>query len=201
MAVGDRQHLIAEIVAEVLGQPAEVRNFFPWLINQHTKEDFGSLFPTICQIYSKLGGQELAGNEKRKMRLPCDAFFGKELNFIFEFDEFQHFSSARLKTLTILYGKAALGFSKSEYEVLCEQHSDQADSFRRKTLTKDFNFIGGRTAQRAYFDSFRDLLPQLHGLRPTIRVSEFEVESVHSNNIESRSLLKRLLERKLEHAI
>lgn len=41
--------------------------------------------------------------------------------------------------------------------------------------TKEFTFINGRATQRAFFDAFRDIQPTLFGLKPTIRLSEFEI--------------------------
>ena len=38
--------------------------------------------------------------------------------------------------------------------------------------------MNGRAAQRAFFDTFRDWLPSLHGLNPTVRLAEFEVNPI-----------------------
>ena len=115
-----------------------------------------------------------------------------------EFDEFQHFSSARAKALDLLPDGLSLGFSLSDYKRLCHAYDQRADKYRRDKRTRDFRLIGGRTAQRAYFDASKDLLPVLHGLRPTIRISEFEVEHIWENDVEARSFLRALVERKMD---
>jgi hypothetical protein len=98
MAVGDRQKLITGIVASVLNEQAHIGISFDWFINKHTQENFGKHFMTIDKIFTSLHGDNLANQSKRTRTLDCDAYFGGQHNFIFEFDEHQHFSSARLKT-------------------------------------------------------------------------------------------------------
>ena len=50
-----------------------------------------------------------------------------------------------------------------------------------------FPDVGGRHLQRAYRDALADLLPQLHGWAPTLRIGDFEVTSwIHSDDAEDR---------------
>lgn len=83
------------------------------------------------------------------------------------------------------------------YKCLCFKHRKKADKYRKNKTTKDFPFATGRTAQRAYLDSFKDILPNLHGLKPTIRISEFEVQSITANDNESRKIIERILNKYL----
>jgi len=74
-----------------------------------------------------------------------------------------------------------LAFNWNRYLQFCEGHHGAAikkgpDRFRRKTA--DFPFVNGWAAQRAFFDAFRHWLPPLHGLRPTLRMAEFEVADI-----------------------
>ena len=131
------------------------------------------------------------------MTLDCDAYFGGQLNFFFEFDEHQHFSSARLKTFEFYPTDLKINFSVDQWKQLCKSHKDKADKYRKAKTTTDFNFAGGRTAQRAYLDCFRDLLPLLHGLQPTVRINEFEVADIYANNKEARSKIEKLLKAKI----
>jgi len=39
----------------------------------------------------------------------------------------------------------------------------------------------------------KDILPWLHGLRPTIRISEFEVKDIADNSPENRRKLEKIL--------
>jgi hypothetical protein len=166
--------------------------------NRHTKEHFGDYFSLADKIYSTLGGERRS--LKRMQRLRCDAYFGGNHNFILEFDEIQHFSSDRARTLQMFPGDLHLGFDKAHYLALCNQHWERADAYRRAKQTADFRFVGGRTAQRAYFDAFRDILPMLHGLRPTVRISEFEVSGIATDTPEARRVLRELIVSKVQQA-
>jgi hypothetical protein len=181
MAVGDRQKLITDVVSTVLNEYATDVSF-DWFINKHTQAHFGKYFTTIDKIFAALNGDKQASQAKRTKTLDCDAYFGGQHNFIFEFDEYQHFSSARLKTFEFYPPDLKINFSVDQWKQLCKTHKDKADKYRKAKATTDFNFAGGRTAQRAYLDCFRDLLPLLHGLQPTVRINEFEVTDIYVNN-------------------
>ena len=198
MPVGDRQKLITEIVGCVLGQRPQLDQSFEWFINKHTSNHFGKYYSLIDTIFSTLNGDKIANQRKRTMNLECDAYFGGRYNFIVEFDEHQHFSSARLKTLELYPTELKVNFSIDEWKSKCRLNKEQADKYRKSKTTTDFNFHGGRTAQRAYLDCFRDLLPQQHGLKPTIRINEFEVEGIYINNKESCTRIDKLLNSKLK---
>lgn len=197
MAVGDRQKLITNIVATVLNERAQTDISFDWFINKHTREHFGKHFATIDKIFTSLNGDKQANQTKRTMTLDCDAYFGGLYNFIFEFDEHQHFSSARLKTFDFYQTDLKVNFSIEQWKQLCKAHKDKADKYRKAKTTTDFNFAGGRTAQRAYLDCFRDLLPEINGLQPTVRISEFEVTDIYSNNKEACNRIEKLLTTKI----
>jgi hypothetical protein len=67
--------------------------------------------------------------------------------------------------------------------------------YRRST--QEFPFPGGRHAQRALFDITRDLLPVRHGLRPTIRTSEFDVPSQLRDEATARAEVRSVLDKGL----
>lgn len=92
-----------------------------------------------------------------------------------------------------------LNFSISQWKKHCTENKSRADKYRKSKMTVEFNFEGGRTAQRAYLDCFRDLLPQFHGLNPTLRLNEFEVNNITSNNLEAQKQIEKLLKIKLNH--
>jgi hypothetical protein len=195
MPTCERQKLITEIVKTVLGVSIETEKSFGWFKNKHTPEGFGIYFSLIDRIFKMLGGDP--DSSKRSRLLKCDAYLAAPLNCFFEFDEYQHFSTARLKALELYPHDLELGFSVQEYKNYCLKHRDRADKYRHKLRKADFNFEGGRTAQRAYLDCFHDILPLLHGLNPTIRIAEFEVIEISSNNSKGQTVIERLLERKL----
>jgi hypothetical protein len=172
---------IIALVAEVLGVPAERQAQFDWLRNKPTPEHFGDCYPKILHLFEELGGDKDGLFAKADGYLTPDAYFPEPYHFIFEFDELQHFTAPRQKTLTLYPADVPLAFNRREYLRFCAQHHDSAlrkgtDRFRRKTA--DFPFLNGRAAQRAFFDTFRDWLPPLYGLRPTLRIAEFEVADI-----------------------
>lgn len=197
MAVGDRQRLITSIVASVLEEPARTDATFSWFKNKHTPEDFGDRYPLIESIFKALGGNSHQNSTKSARSLDCDAYFGGKWNFMFEFDEFQHFSTSRLKTLELYPANLKLTIEPKQYMMLCKVHRERADKYRESKTTSDFDFSGGRTAQRAYFDCFRDMLPDLHDLNPTLRITEFEVRSVLANTEQSQAVVREIVAEKL----
>ncbi|SMG45066.1 hypothetical protein [Arenibacter troitsensis] len=197
MAVGDRQRFITEILEKSLNQRAETDCKFDWFVNSHSEFHFGKYFKNIHKIFQGLNGNLFANQNKRTSYLRCDAYFGGKYNFIFEFDEYQHFSSARLATLDNYPKRIKLNFSKSDWRKYCLANRLRADRYRYSKTATDFNFEGGRTAQRAYLDCFRDFLPCENGLNPTLRINEFEVADIVLNNKESQRKLKVLVENKL----
>lgn len=200
MPVGEKQRLITEIIARVLEIEPRLEKF-DWFINKHTEANFRCHFALIDKIFNSLEGNSVANQNKRGQSLVYDAYFGGNYNFIFEFDEFQHFSSWRLKTLELYPPGLEVNFSIEQWKQLCKTHKDRADGYRRENEASDFDFINGRTAQRAYFDCFRDLLPKLHGLNPTVRINEFEVVNIRENNEKSRDIINQLLITKLPYLL
>ncbi len=197
MPVGDKQKLITEIVSLLLKEPAQTNVIFPWFKNKHIENDFGIHFSIISKIFIFLNGDIIANQNKKNKSLNSDAYFGGDYNFIFEFDEFQHFSTYRLKSFGCYPESLVTAFDIKLYKLLCKVHKEKADKYRKAKTTVDFNFSGGRTAQRAYLDCFRDLLPSINGLNPTLRITEFEVASVYTNNESSQKLVADLIKKKL----
>jgi len=197
MAVGDRQKLITNIIGVVLNEKPVIDKKFDWFINKHQVEHFKTNFQIIDNIFNSLKGNREALEKKGKRALDCDAYFGGEYNFIFEFDEYQHFSSARFKTFEYYPSDLKLNFNINQWKKYCLENKARADKYRKSKTTVDFNFEGGRTAQRAYLDCFRDLLPQFHDLNPTLRLNEFEVDTISSNNLEAHKKIEKILKTKL----
>jgi hypothetical protein len=151
------------------------------------------MYDALRAIFRALEGDEAAHAAKQELRLRCDAFFGTPYNFILEFDGGQHFSTSRLQSLQMYPVGAPLGYNINSYRMFCEQHRQAADEYRRNKRPDDFPFEGGRTAQRAYLDAVRDLLPPLYGLNPTVRISHFEVLDVQSNDAIGQAIIREIL--------
>jgi len=194
MAIADKQKLITEIVSMVLNEKSQNKKF-SWFINQHQKIHFKESYDLINKIFLELNG---TNSIKRSVQLQSDSYFGGKFNFLFEFDEVQHFSTARLKTLSNYPNKLSLNYSIDDWKKWCQIHSITADRYRFNKTTVDFCFSGGRTNQRVYLDCFRDLLPQHNGLNPTLRISEFEIKGITSVNTDSIEKIKALLKEKIK---
>ncbi|MHA1333202.1 MAG: hypothetical protein ACTSPL_03905 [Candidatus Odinarchaeia archaeon] len=94
---------------------------------------------------------------KAKMLPHCD-FFVPDPGFILEFDESQHFTHPRRIALEMYPDDLKLGFSRERWMMLCERIN-----------SKD-NDPPYRDEQRAWYDTLRDFLPAVIGLKPTVRL-------------------------------
>lgn len=198
MAIGDQQKLITELVQTVLNQKAETDIKFDWFVNKHLQKDFKNYYKIIDNIFVRLNGNKLGNENKQISKLQTDSYFGGNFNFLFEFDEFQHFSSSRKLTFDCYPKNLNLNFDISQWKKQCELTFTKADKYRKTKETKDFDFKGGRTAQRAYLDCFRDFLPEINGLKPTLRINEFEVFGIERNNIENCKKIEKLILEKMK---
>lgn len=174
---------IIALVEEVLGVPAERRAQFEWLRNKPRPADFGEHYDAVIALYTEFGGDWKRTTAKTDGSLIPDAYFPRPYHCIFEFDELQHFTRYREQTFRFYPPEIPLAYCPEAYRQFCREHHIGAlakgpDRFRRRTA--DFPYLNGRAAQRAFFDTFRDWLPPLHGLNPTLRVAEFEVAPILS---------------------
>lgn len=194
MPVGERQKLITQIAASVLGSEPVPRPEFGWLINRHTEDSLGEYFSIVETLFLQLGGDSKGLLNKSVRQLAPDAYFGGSFQFILEFDEVQHFSTARLATLDAYPKDIRLGFKPEDYRRLCSIHSGAADKYRMTKSVPEFPHVGGRTKQRALFDCIRDFAAINNGLNPIVRISEFDVIGISENNQIARERIKCLLE-------
>jgi len=128
-------------------------------------------------VFRALGGDPKGLGQKRPRRLAPDAYLPAPYNCLFEYDEAQHFTRHRRVTLDHYPTEFLYGFAVDKWQAYCDKYSLVAEAkgaagYRAPKI--EFPFEGGRHAQRALFDTLRDFAPPLHGLCPTIRVSEFE---------------------------
>jgi hypothetical protein len=172
---------IIALVEEALDTTAEKRAQFEWLCNKPSREHFGDYYDMLMELYGEFGGDWNGTSAKTDGYLTPDAYFPKPYNFIFEFDELQHFTRYREQTFNFYPEDIPLAYVPEKYLKFCQQYHIEAlakgpDRFRR--VTADFPYVNGRAAQRAFFDTFRDWLPPKHGLNPTVRLAEFEVKPI-----------------------
>lgn len=194
---------IIKLVEEVIGISAERRAQFDWLRNKPRREDFGKHYDAVMTLYTALEGDWAGTTAKADGYLIPDAYFPEPYHFIFEFDELQHFTQFREQTFQYYPADIEIAYALQTYRQFCQQHHAAALAkgparFRRNTA--DFPYTNGRAAQRAFFDTFRDWLPPLHGLNPTLRLAEFEVMPILNGQLTdtaAKDYMQRLLHQRL----
>lgn len=124
---------------------------------------------------------------KAKTLPNCD-FFVPNPGFIVEFDESQHFTLPRKIALENYPSELELGFNRERWIRLCE-----------KINSKD-NDPPYRDEQRAWYDTLRDFLPVILGLKPTVRLfaKDFEWCSLNPDNPKDLAKFKRMIEKQDE---
>jgi len=126
----------------------------------------------LTEIYKAL--QDLRGFKDfvRAITLPNCDFFMPDSRFILEFDESQHFTLPRRIALEQYPKELALGFDRKRWIDLC------------KRIDSKDNDPPYRDEQRAWYDTLRDFLPELKGLKPTARIfaKDFEWCSLDPEN-------------------
>lgn len=149
-------------------------------------EDFKGTFfyNKLIKIYKSL--QDYRGFKEfvRTKKLPNCDFFIPDPGFIVEFDETQHFTEPRRITLEIYPKNLELGFDREKWIELCN---------RIKAKDNDPSY---RDEQRAWYDTLRDFLPIIKGLKPTVRlfVKDYVWCSLDSNIIQDVKIFKNILE-------
>ena len=120
----------------------------------------------------------------RTPTLPRCDFFVPNPGFIVEFDESQHFTLSRKISLQNYPQNLKLGFSFTKWIILCE-----------KINAKD-NHPPFRDEQRAWYDTLRDFLPEIKGLKSTVRLYSKEMQwcSLNPKNTEDIAKFRELIE-------
>ena len=156
---------------------------FPWPARP---EDYSgtAIGATLERIRGALG--DLRGHRdfiKSAQMPPCDYFIA-DPPFILEFDEIQHFSGARLITLTNYPRQIAVGFSVARWIEHCREIDAKDD--------QPFD----RDERRAWYDTLRDILPIVHDFQPTIRLyaGAFRWCALDSRSAPDRRFFGRLLQ-------
>jgi hypothetical protein len=117
---------------------------------------------------------------------PCD-FFISAPPFIVEFDESQHFSRARLITLSLYPETIPLGFSPARWQKLCSEIDARDD----QPIDRD--------ERRAWYDTLRDLVPVVYGFEPTVRLYAAEAPwcSLEASNAAAQEHFRALINNRL----
>jgi len=147
----------------------------PWLTrNGHVDPVVNERIPSetrdaLDQILDALDGDvaSLAAKTRGSSRVD---FILEPGGVVVEYDEVQHFTSARLKTLALYPTEAPLGFDHAGYTALVRRWASHGDRGFAHKAAAEFPGPAGRQRQRAYLDALRDLVAPHFGNGPLIRV-------------------------------
>ena len=180
---------IRDLLSAAFGD-CRINHRFPW---SSYPEDYLNtpIGNHLEQIRRALG--ELRGHRdfiKSAQMPPCD-YFVTDPPFIVEFDEDQHFSRARLVTLSLYPKDRDWGFSLPRWLDLCAK----IDAVDDTPIDRD--------ERRAWYDTLRDLVPLAHGFNPTVRLyaGEFDWCKLDTGASTVRNPLKELLGDRLRDGI
>ncbi len=128
------------------------------------REAPAEVLETLDEVHRVLGGDRLALARKHTGELRPDLVIASTGQIV-EVDELQHFTGARQTTLQRYATGCSLGFSINDYRTLIDSWRARAEAVFTRRWSPDFDFAGGRRAQRAYADALLDLLaPVFTGL-------------------------------------
>lgn len=113
---------------------------------------------SIIKIYKAIQRYRGYDNFVRRKALPRCDYFIKSLNCIVEFDESQHFTSPRALTYSLYPKWVKAGYDKNIWKIRCE-------GLNRRDSDPIY-----RDEQRAWYDTLRDVFPNVFGMNPTIRI-------------------------------
>jgi len=163
------------VLARAAGLELTAEAKLPWLTrNGHFAAAVQQQAPAVTltaldAILEALGGDAGALAAKTRGAMAAD-FLLTPGDTEVEYDELQHFTTARITTLELYPPHAALAFDPVAYRQIAVRWRARGDrGFAHKQAVE---FPGpGRQRQRAYFDAFRDLTALHFGNGPVIRLA------------------------------
>ena len=126
-------------------------------LDPYAKTSIGPALRNVVTALERYRGFGIRDFVRSDCLAPC-YFWVPYPGFIVEFDESQHFTNPRKLALSVYGDEHPMGFCARRWIALCELH-DATDS--------DPPF---RDEQRAWYDTLRDFVPSLKGLRLTARL-------------------------------
>jgi len=149
---------VREFLETLFGECRPNRRFrWPARLPDYQDTPLDSTLRRIAAALEAHRGFSVSDFVRTPLLAPSD-FWVPDPGFLVEFDESQHFTYPRKLALAVYPERQPLGFSRLRWRTLCERYD---------TRDNDPPF---RDEQRAWYDALRDLVPSLHGLRPTVRL-------------------------------
>lgn len=147
-----------------------------WLLRPG-RDDCGTRWPLVQEIYTALTGRDLPEAMPPRERRTIDAVLTHPdgTRRLVEIDEKQHFTPARAIVLDHYPDDLAPGFDAAEWTARARAATRLPGGGFARPCPPLFPEAGGRHLQRAFRDGLADLLPSVHGWRPTLRIADFEV--------------------------
>jgi len=159
-----------------------------WLPNTPTRSQFEERWKDIETVYYQLVDRKWTLESRLKEFKDdlnanfqkIDVWYAEPYQFIFEFDECQHFNQFRLATLEHYPYYSKHSFDFEQYRVLSTQKVVNPSTFGFQKLRSfdplfpemyDGEKQDNRVRQRAFRDFMKDITPNSVGLNPTIRLS------------------------------
>lgn len=185
---------IAELLCELLETKFKIKPQYSlestkeWLRNSPSYDEHEMKWGKISKVYSQLVDNKwtldsVIQNNLDKIKYGkqrIDVWFEEPYNFIFEFDESQHFNQFRLRTLEHFDEYNQFPFKFKHYLSLAKQTIVKpGKSGFQKLKSPDPLFPpmlegerqDNRPRQRAFRDFLKDITPVLKGFNSTIRIS------------------------------
>ena len=134
------------------------------------REAPGDVIDLLDDIHRMLGGSRSALAHRTVADVRPDLMVAATGQLV-EIDELQHFTSARRQTLALYPATLAFGFSIEQYRALIDLWIAKAHAVFTRRRNPDFDFNGGRRAQRAYEDALKDLLAPVFTGLPVLRLA------------------------------
>jgi len=152
----DCKERVRQLLTAIYGE-CRLNHSFSWPTRPHHYRgtSIGHALEEIQQHLNQLRGY--TDYIKAEWMPPCD-FYLPSANFIVEFDESQHFTEPRLVALNHYPPELKVGFSIARWIDLCQRINAKDDE------------PPDRDERRAWYDTLRDLLPSIHGMKPTVRI-------------------------------
>lgn len=122
----------------------------------------------LDEILASLAGDAAALANKTRGAMTADFLLGARQ---VEYDEIQHFTTARITTLRLYPDGVILAFDPASYGALAERFKAKGDKGFAHKIAVEFPGPLGRQRQRAYFDAFRDLAAPHFGNGPVLRIA------------------------------
>jgi hypothetical protein len=182
------QDQVLQLIELVTGDPMKREVSPPWLMRPGRLE-LGEQWLVVSAIYRDLTGATLPDEMPVRERRSIDAVMigSDKRQRIVEVDEVQHFTPPRAQTLALYQLDTETAFDRREwFERSAAVTRLRGGGFGR-ACPPLFPELGGRHLQRAFRDALADLLPQIHGWAPTLRIADFEVKGwIYAANASSR---------------